>query len=120
MDKEVWAIIGIVIGIFGKGLFDSINSRRNNEHKEKMYKLENLDKEKAKEILLDMLNHRRYPSRNFETLKTRIGGFSDDEIRKLLLELDAQKLGTPKDNKEKWLLRERIGELNTLANKKKT
>ena len=28
-----------------------------------------------------MLNHRKYPSRNLKTLKMRIGGFSDDELK---------------------------------------
>ncbi|HED38435.1 MAG TPA: hypothetical protein ENI76_09375 [Ignavibacteria bacterium] len=120
MDKEIWGIIGVVIGFLGKGIIDLILSRRSHEHKEKMYRLENQDKENVKEILLDMLNHRKFISRNFDTLKKRIGGFSDDEIRRILMEIKAQKLSNPKDNKEKWLLKDRIKELDTRANKHKT
>ena len=120
MDKEIWGIIGIVIGFLGKGLFDLIVSRRTHEHQEKMYRLDNQAKENAKEILSAMLNHRKFTSRNFDTLKQRIGGFTDDEIRKMLMEIEAQKLSNPKDGKEKWILKERIKELDTRANRNKT
>ena len=120
MDKEIWGIIGIVIGFLGKGLFDLILSRRSHEHQEKMYRLENQDKENAKEILLDMLNHRKFVSRNFDTLKKRIVGFTYDEIRRMLMDIKAKKVSNPKDNKEKWLLKDRIKERNTRANNNKT
>lgn len=120
MDKEIWGIIGIVLGFLGKALIDLILSRRLHESKEKMYRLENLDKENAKAILSAMLNHRKFTSRNFDTLKKRIGGFTDDKIRRMLMEIEAQKLSNPKDNKEKWILKDRIKELDTRANKNKT
>jgi len=117
MDKEIWGIIGIVLGFLGKALMDLILSRRSHESKEKMHRLENIDKENAKEILLAMLNHRKFSSRKFETLKKRIGGFTDDEIRRMLMAIEAQKLSNPKDNKEKWILKDRINELDTRANR---
>ena len=120
MDKEIWGIIGIVLGFLGKALMDLVLSRRSHESKENMYRLENQDKENAQEILSAMLNHRKFPSRNFDTLKKRIGGFSDDEIRKMLMAIKAQKVSNPKDNKEKWILKDRINELDTRANKNQT
>lgn len=120
MDKELWAIAGIVIGFLGKGLIDLLLSRRSHVHQEKMHLLKNLDKENAKEILLDMLNHHKFTSRNFDTLKKRIGGFTDDEIRRMLMEIKAQILSNPKGNKEKWILKDRIKELDTRANRNNT
>jgi DNA-binding PadR family transcriptional regulator len=72
-----------------KALFDFIRVRSYHDHAEKMYKLENQGKENIKELLLDMLNHRTHIDRTFDALKKRIGGYSDDEVRKLLMELSA-------------------------------
>lgn len=120
MDKEIWGIIGIVLGFLGKGLFDLIRTRYSHEHTEKMYKLENQGKENIKELLSEMLNHRKYVDRTFDALKKRIGGYTDDEIRKILMELNAQKVSSTKSNKEMWFLTSRKNERDTRANRNAT
>lgn len=119
MDKEIWGLMGILLGFLGKGLFDLIRTRMTQEHSEKMYKLENQGKENVKEILLDMLNHRKYVDRNFETLKKRIGGYSDDEIRRILIEINAQRVGSSTSRHEQWFLSSRAGERDTRENRNK-
>jgi hypothetical protein len=89
MEKEIYGIIGILLGGLLKALFDFIRVRLDHDHAEKMHKLENQGKENIKELLLDMLNHRTHIDRTFDALKKRIGGYSDDEVRKLLMELGA-------------------------------
>jgi len=117
MDKELWGIAGIVIGFLGKGLFDLVRTRMSQEHENQMYKLENQGKENVKEILLEMLNHRKHVDRSFDTLKKRIGGYSDDEIRRILIEIKAQKVGYSKSDKEMWFLTSRANERDTRANR---
>lgn len=117
MDKEIWGILGILLGFLGKGLFDLIRTRMGQDHNEKMYLLENQGKENVKEILLEMLNHRKYVDRNFDTLKKRIGGYSDDEIRRILIEINAQRVGSSNSDKEQWFLSSRGHERDTRANR---
>ena len=107
MDKEIWGIAGIIIGFLGKGLIDLINSRRTQEHAEKMYKIKNQGAENIKELLLEMLNHRKYIDRTFDALKKRIGGYSDEEIRKFLMDVGAQKVRNNKNDVEMWYLTNR-------------
>ena len=105
-------MIGIVVGIVFKGLFDIIKLKMSHDHEKENYRSQNLAKENIKEILLDMLNHRKYTDRTFDTLKNRIGGYSDDDIRKLLMEVGAQKVNRSTDGKEMWYLTERQEERN--------
>ena len=120
MEKEIWGIAGIILGFLGKGLMDLIKSRRSHKHTEKMYKLENQGEENIKDLLLEMLNHRKFIDRTFVALKKRIGGYTDDEIRKLLMEIGAQKVRSTKDNKEMWYLSSRQEERNERRNQQNT
>ena len=50
-----------------------------------------------------MLNHRKHIRRSFTALKKPIGGFSDDEIRQFLHELDAKRTSN-QEGQEMWYL----------------
>lgn len=52
---------------------------------EKRYSTEHKDRLHAEEILASLLNDERFPRRRFETIRNIVGGYSDDELRKLLL-----------------------------------
>lgn len=57
------------------------------------------------------LNHKAYTDRSFETLKQHLGGFSDDELRKILVRAGAIRIfrdGNPED--EWWRLLDRMDE----------
>lgn len=116
MEKEIWGLIGIVLGIIVKGVFDIIKLRMSHDHDKESFKTQNLAKEKVKELLLEMLNHRKYTDRTFDALKKRIGGYSDDDIRKMLMEVGAQKVRGKADGKEMWYLTERQEERNRQRN----
>jgi hypothetical protein len=106
-DNSVfWALIGVIVGALLTGIINYLLQLSQFKHNKEMFFIQNQTKEKVKEILIELLNHRKYTDRTFEALKKRVGGHTDDEIRKLLHEVDAQKSSNRK-GEEVWHLKER-------------
>ena len=117
MEKEIWGLIGIILGIIVKGVFDIVKLRMSHDHDKERFRSQNLAKENIKELLMEMLNHRKYTDRTFSALKKRIGGYSDHDIRKMLMEVGAQKVRGKSDGREMWYLTERQEERNKRRNR---
>jgi hypothetical protein len=109
MNDAIWALIGVMIGTIGSGVINFLLQCGQHKQEIKMYKLQNQSSENAKSIIESMLNHRSFIDRSFESLKRPIGGFSDDEIRRLLLEVNAKRVFRD-DGSEWWYLLERQDE----------
>jgi hypothetical protein len=107
MTEGYWAIIGVIVGGILTGVINFLLQKSQFKHNKEMFLLQNRSREMVKEILTDTLNHRTFTDRSFDTLKKRIGGYSDDEIRQLLHEIGAKKTIRPEDNTEWWYLIER-------------
>lgn len=100
MENLLSVIVGLLVGAGLTLIKDHVSYRRNN-----------LSEIKAKEILEDTLSHRSFTDRSFFTLTNRVGGFTDDQVRRLLLEIGAQKvMYSKREHKEWWYLKERSGE----------
>jgi hypothetical protein len=112
VSPAVWALIGVIIGGLLTGIFNFILQNRQFSHNKEMFSLQNKSNEQAKGILEEMLNNKKFVDRSFAALKGKIGGFSDDEIRRLLIELGAIKTTRPDDNSEWWYLKDRRDERN--------
>ena len=116
-NGPMWALGGVFIGAVATGLINYFLQSHQFKHNKEMFLLQNLGREKAKEYLIELLNHVKYPERKFSTLKRRIGAFNDDELRHLLLEIDALK-SEKKDGEEYWYLKERENERKNATPKK--
>ena len=103
MGEGEWALVGVVVGAALTGLFSYALQHRQFQHNKEMFLLNNKSKEAVKNILEEMLNHRIYTDRSFEELKKPIGGYSDEEIRQFLHELEAKKV-KGKNGSELWYL----------------
>ena len=103
MSEAGWALVGVVVGGVLSGIINYFLQRGQFRHNREMFLLQNKSEEVVKSILTEMLNHKSYTDRSFEALKKPIGGFSDDEIRQLLHEIDAKR-ATRSDGKEWWYL----------------
>lgn len=101
-----WALIGVVLGAFLTGIINYLLQLSQFKHNKEMFFIQNQTKEKVKEILIDMLSHLKYTDRTFKALRKRVGGHTDDEIKKLLHEVSAKK-STNKKGEEVWYLKER-------------
>jgi hypothetical protein len=60
----------------------------------------------AEETISQLLLHQRWPLRSFERIKHHIGGFTDDELRQLLVRAGAVRFKGD-DGEEMWGLRVR-------------
>jgi len=63
----------------------------------------------AEETALYYLNHKGYTDRSFELLQKRLGGFGENELRKILVRAGAVRY-IRKDDTEWWRLISRIDE----------
>ena len=109
MSEAAWALIGVVVGGVLTGCVEVFLQRRQFQHEIGLLKQQRLGAEVAKEILSEMLNHKSYVDRSFQALRRPIGGFSDDEVRQMLHEVDARRIER-NDGSEWWYLRSRAEE----------
>lgn len=115
-SSETWVLVGVVIGGLLTGGINYLLQLSQFKHNKEMYVLENMSKEKVKEYLVELLNHKKYPERKFVTLRKRIGAYSDDELRVFLAEVGAV-TSKSKKGEELWYLKERNSERNSPAKK---
>ena len=63
----------------------------------------------AEQAIQHLLEHRKWELRSYDQIKARIGGFEDDELRRLLVRAGALRF-KGKDGGELWGLRSRNSE----------
>ncbi|ORE89453.1 hypothetical protein ATO7_06220 [Oceanococcus atlanticus] len=107
-EEAAWALIGATVGILGSGIVNWLLQGRQFEHEKTMFDLQHRSASTVKEIFDEMLNHQKFVERSFKALQSRVGGYTDDELRQFLLELGAQKID--KNGEERWYLRSRKDE----------
>ena len=105
MENGIYGLLGVVIGVLLKALFDYINMSREHEQQTKL----NTDpaEENVRELLRQMLDHKTHKDRTFEALKAKVAGFEEDDIRKMLMAIGAQKVRGRQDGKERYFLTSR-------------
>jgi hypothetical protein len=108
MPDAAWALVGVVIGILGSGFVNWFLQGRQFMHEKEMFELEHGSAATVKAIFEEMLNHRGYVERSFKALRSRVGGYTDDQLRQFLHDVGAQKID--KSGEERWYLRSRNGE----------
>lgn len=64
----------------------------------------------AEQTALHYLNYKGYTDRSFKLLRARLGGFEDNELRKILVRAGAVRYIRDKDQSEWWRLISRIEE----------
>ena len=105
-NSAVWAILGVIVGTLTSGLVNWLLQKNQFRHNIDMIRIQNKSADFVKELLTEMLNHRSYTDRSFTALKIPIGGYTDDEIRKFLHDVDAKKT-IRDDGSEWWYLKSR-------------
>lgn len=112
MAEAVFALIGVLVGIVGSGIINLCLQKRQFLHEKDMYVLRNQSAENVKALLIEMLSHNSYTDRSFDSIRKKVGGYSDDEVRLLLHEVRAKKTSRQDSEEEWWYLasreRERI------------
>lgn len=107
MNEGWWALGGVIVGALASGVINLALQKRQFAHEKEMHKLQNQGAENVKSLLVEMLSHEGFTDRTFEAIKKKVGGFTDDDIRQLLHEIEAKKVSRKDDGKEMWYLASR-------------
>ena len=89
-------IIGTIVG----GIITFLIQREQLKTELQKIRLENKTEFQAEQTALHFLNHAGYTDRSFETLKNHLGGFDDDELRRILVR--AGTIHTFRDDGSEW------------------
>jgi hypothetical protein len=101
MSEGWWVLGGVVIGAIASGAVNLMLQKRQFSHEKEMHVIQNKSSENVKALLTEMLSHKSFTDRSFDAIRKKIGGYSDNEIRQLLHEIDAKKASRI-DGKEEW------------------
>ncbi|MGL1885240.1 MAG: hypothetical protein OCD76_01900 [Reichenbachiella sp.] len=96
---------GTIIG----GALTYLSQRRQFAHDIDKLKLANKTDFMAEETAKHFLSHEKYTDRSFDTLQKHLGGFEDNELRKILVRAGAIR-EFRKDGSEWWRLLSRMDE----------
>ncbi len=104
MEAGIFALMGTLIG---GGITYFLQWQRY-KHEIKVKQEENKTDFMAENTVKHFLNHQGYTDRSFETLKKHLGGFEDDELRKILVRAGA--IRVYREGEEWWRLLSRMEE----------
>ncbi|MEO9484241.1 MAG: hypothetical protein ABJG47_12370 [Ekhidna sp.] len=105
METALFSLAGTIVG----GLITLLVQRQRFGQEIKLKREENKTEFMAESTVKHFLNHKSYTDRSFETLKKHLGGFDDDELRKILVRAGAIR-NFRSDNSEWWRLLSRMDE----------
>lgn len=112
MESALFALLGTFVGGFITYLLQSSRFKQELQLKQEENKTDYMAENTAKHFL----NHKGYTDRSFDVLKKHLGGFDEDELRKILVRAGAIR-SYKEDGTEVWRLLSRMEEF---IEKKKT
>ncbi|MCV9387221.1 hypothetical protein [Reichenbachiella ulvae] len=99
------ALAGTALG----GIMSYLFQKRQFAHETEKLKLANKTEFMAEETVKHFLSHKSFTDRSFEVIKKHLGGFDDDELRKILVRAGAIR-DFREDGSEWWRLLSRMDE----------
>jgi hypothetical protein len=115
MTETIIAASAGILGTIVGGLITYFTQKAQFKNEILRIREENKTEFQAEQTALHFLSHKNYTDRSFETLKKHLGGFEDDELRKILVRAGAIRTYR-EDQSEWWRLLSRNEEY--IANKK--
>jgi hypothetical protein len=116
MDASLIAVLSGFLGTLVGGLITFAVNRQQLGHQLKILREQYKTEFAAEETAMHFLSHESYTDRSFEVLKKHLGGFEDDELRKILVRSGAVRVFRD-DGSEWWYLLSRTDE--RIAKRKK-
>ena len=105
MKTALFTLLGTIIG----GAISYFLQHQKYKHELKVLREEHKTEFMAETTAKHFLNHKSFTDRSFETLKNNLGGFKDDELRKILVRAGAIR-NFREDGTEWWRLLSRMDE----------
>ncbi|MGD2034359.1 MAG: hypothetical protein PVF73_04840 [Bacteroidales bacterium] len=105
MESAIYALLGTIVGGLISYLLQRQRFRQELILKREEFKTDFVAENTAKHFL----SHKSYTDRSFDVLKRHLGGFDDDELRKILVRAGAIRI-FKEDGTEWWRLLSRMEE----------
>lgn len=115
MTETIIAASAGILGTLVGGLVTYLTQNAQLKNEIRKIQEENRTEFQAEQTVLHYLSHKNYTDRSFDTLKKHLGGFDDDELRKILVRAGAIRTYR-EDGSEWWRLLSRMDEY--IASKK--
>jgi hypothetical protein len=109
MDPALWSTFSTLLGAIVGGGISFLLSRQQLRNQLEVLRQQHKTEFMAEETARHFLSHRSFTDRSFETLRNHLGGFEDDELRKILVRAGAIRI-VREDGSEWWRLVSRMEE----------
>ena len=109
MDPTISGALASLFGAVVGGSITYFLNRQLHRHQLALAREQHKTEFMAEETARHFLSHRGYTDRSFEVLQTHLGGFPEDDLRKILVRAGAIRIFRD-DGSEWWRLLSRMGE----------
>ena len=109
MDAALWSTFSALLGALVGGGISFLLNRQQFRNQLRVLQEQHKVEYMAEETARHFLSHKSFTDRSFETLRNHLGGFGDDELRKILVRAGAIRLYR-EDGSEWWRLLSRMEE----------
>jgi hypothetical protein len=109
MDPTISGALASLFGAVVGGSITFFLNRQLHKHQLALAHEQHKTEFMAEETARHFLSHKGYTDRSFETLQMHLGGFEEDELRKILVRAGAIRVYR-EDGSEWWRLISRMGE----------
>jgi hypothetical protein len=100
MEAPAWSALSALLGALVGGGISWLLNRQQFDNQMKLAREQHRTEFMAEETARLLLSHKGFTDRSFETLKRHLGGFEDDELRKILVRAGAMR--TYRDDGSEW------------------
>lgn len=109
MDAALWSTFSALLGALVGGGISFLLNRQQFRHQLRLAQEQHKVEFMAEVTARHFLGHKNFTDRSFETLRGHLGGFTDDELRKILVRAGAVRI-VRDDGTEWWRLLSRMDE----------
>jgi hypothetical protein len=109
MDAALWSTFSALLGALVGGGLSFLLNRQQVRNQLRVLREQNKAEFMAEETARHFLSHKSFTDRSFETLRKHLGGFDDDELRRILVRAGAIRVYR-EDGTEWWRLLSRMEE----------
>lgn len=109
MDASLWSTFSALLGAVVGGGISYLLNRQQFRNQLQLAREQHRTEFMAEETARHFLSHKGFTDRSFDTLRKNLGGFGDDELRKILVRAGAIRVYR-EDGSEWWRLLSRMDE----------
>lgn len=109
MNPAFWSMLSTLLGALVGGGISFLVTRQQLRNQLRVLQEQHKVEYMAEETARHFLGHKSFTDRSFETLRNHLGGFADDELRKILVRAGAIRIYRD-DGSEWWRLLSRMEE----------